>query len=134
MCPRKSLDRFRPAFSHSLISYIPSRPTTRFASPYTVWDSEAMVTRTCLDGSEKVFDLERHTVGAKGEGAWPGSRDTIVCGEPGQSPDACAIASRPCRSVVGLVGHWLHDSQPSRVGRHGLPGRDSSDRDWALSF
>jgi hypothetical protein len=36
--------------------------TTRFAFTYTVYDSEAMCTRTCLDNSKKAFDLEGNTV------------------------------------------------------------------------
>lgn len=35
--------------------------TTRFAFTYTVYDSEAMCTRICLDGTKKALDLEGNT-------------------------------------------------------------------------
>lgn len=41
--------------------------TTRFAFSYTVWDSEPMCTRECLDGTRKALDLEGNTVGKPGE-------------------------------------------------------------------
>jgi hypothetical protein len=39
--------------------------TTRFAFTYTVYDNEAMCTRTCLNGRKKSFDLEGARVPTK---------------------------------------------------------------------
>lgn len=82
--------------------------TTRFAFPYTVWDSEAMVTRTCLDGSKKAFDLEGHTVGAKGEPFRPVSVEckkySVVGGQADEFREFLAIAYSDTAHTLRDVG------------------------------
>lgn len=62
--------------------------TTRYSINYTVWDSEAMCTRVCPDGTKKALDLEGMTVGARGEPARPLSVECKKYSGVGSQPQA----------------------------------------------
>lgn len=82
--------------------------TTRFAFTYTVWDSEAMCTRECPDGTKKALDLEGNTVGAPGERPRPVSVEckkyTTVGGQAGGYREFLAVAYANTAHTIRSMG------------------------------